>query len=94
MSGGYFDHRQWNISDIASEIEEVIKRNDSTDTNAYGDPISYNLSEETIAEFKNAVVILNKAAIYAQRIDWLLSGDDGEETFHKRLKEDLLKITG
>jgi hypothetical protein len=94
MSGGYFDHRQWFISEIASEIEETITRNDSTDINVYGDSVSYNLSEETIAEFKNAVEILNKAATYAQRIDWLLSGDDGEETFHKRLKEDLLKITG
>jgi hypothetical protein len=29
------------------------------------------------------------AKIYAQRVDWFLSGDDGEETFHERLKEDL-----
>ena len=29
------------------------------------------------------------AAIYAQRIDWLLSGDDGEESFKRRLKEEL-----
>lgn len=26
-----------------------------------------------------------------QRIDWLIAGDDGEETFHRRLKEDLEK---
>jgi len=33
--------------------------------------------------------VLRKAAIYAQRIDWLLSGDDGEESFLERLKEEL-----
>jgi hypothetical protein len=27
-----------------------------------------------------------------QRIDWLLSGDDGEESFIERLKEDLEKL--
>jgi hypothetical protein len=32
---------------------------------------------------------LNQALIYAQRIDWLVSGDDGEDTFHARLAEDL-----
>ena len=32
---------------------------------------------------------MKTAAIYAQRIDWLLSGDDGEQSFKERLKEDL-----
>lgn len=49
-------------------------------------------TEETLAEFRKAVEILKQAEVYAQRIDWLLSGDDGEETFHERLKEDLEKL--
>lgn len=49
----------------------------------------YNYSKEVIEEFKKGVELLKKAQVYAQRIDWLLSGDDGEETFLKRLKEDL-----
>lgn len=49
-------------------------------------------SSETIEEFKKAVNIIRQAAVYAQRIDWLLSGDDGEDTFHKRLKEELSKL--
>lgn len=47
---------------------------------------------ETIQEFRNGVEILKKASVYAQRIDWLISGDDGEDSFHKRLKEDLKKL--
>lgn len=47
---------------------------------------------ETIQEFKNGIDILKKASVYAQRIDWLISGDDGEDTFHKRLKQDLGKL--
>jgi hypothetical protein len=45
--------------------------------------------DEVIEKFKEAIVILRKAEIYAQRIDWLVSGDDGEESFLRRLKEEL-----
>lgn len=49
-------------------------------------------TEETINEFRKGVEILKKARIYAQRIDWLLSGDDGEESFHERLNEELEQL--
>ena len=52
-------------------------------------PNPYKYNKETIKEFKKGLAILKKAYIYAQRIDWLLSDDDGEESFHKRLKEEL-----
>lgn len=32
------------------------------------------------------------AYIYAQRIDWLLSGDDGEDDLQERLKEELAEL--
>lgn len=44
---------------------------------------------KTIAEFRKGVEILKKASVYAQRIDWFISGDDGEDSFHKRLEEEL-----
>ena len=47
---------------------------------------------DTIQIMQDAVKILRKAAIYAQRIDWFLSGDDGEETLKERLEEDLKKL--
>ena len=52
----------------------------------------YKYPDEVIEKFKEGVDILRKAHVYAQRIDWLISGDDGEESFHKRLKEDLEKL--
>jgi hypothetical protein len=45
-----------------------------------------------IQKFREALKILREAEVYAQRIDWLISHDDGEETFLRRLKEDLEKI--
>lgn len=85
MSGGHFDYRQYVIDDIANDIDQLIKNNNKKDEYGY----SYNFSERTIQEFKNALNLLRNAAVYAQRIDWLVSGDDGEKTFHKRLKDEL-----
>ena len=64
------------------EKEYVIK-------NKHSVPNLYEYSKETIKEFKKGLAILRKAYVYTQRIDWLLSGDDGEESFHERLKEEL-----
>ena len=55
-------------------------------------PAKFYYSKETVAEFRKAVRLLRKAYVYAQRIDWLLSGDDGEDNFHRRLKEDLKEL--
>uniref|UniRef100_A0A6H1ZRF6 Uncharacterized protein n=1 Tax=viral metagenome TaxID=1070528 RepID=A0A6H1ZRF6_9ZZZZ len=85
MSGGHFEYGQWQISEIADEIEKLIRNNDSTEKDKYGG----HYSPEVIIKFKDAVQLLRRAYIYAQRIDWLVSGDDGEESFIERLKEDL-----
>ena len=52
----------------------------------------YKYPDEVIEKFKEAVKILRQAEVYAQRVDWLLSSDDGEESFLKRLEEDLKKL--
>jgi len=49
----------------------------------------YKYPDEVIAEFKKGYEILRIAEIYAQRMDWLFAGDDGNESFLKRLKTDL-----
>lgn len=49
-------------------------------------------TNETIQIFKDGVKALRKAAIYADRIDWFLSGDDGEESLKERLEEELKKL--
>jgi hypothetical protein len=35
------------------------------------------------------IAYLRLAEIYTQRIDWLASNDDSEESFHRRLQQDL-----
>ena len=46
-------------------------------------------NRQTIAIMKRAVYVLRMAFIYVQRIDWMLSGDDGEDDLVERLKEEL-----
>ena len=89
MSGGHFQYKQWEIGNIADEVEQLIIDNDSEELNEYGDRKGYGYSQETIDEFKNALTTLRLAHIYVQRIDWLVSGDDGEDSFHRRLKHDM-----
>lgn len=92
MSGGYFDHQQYNIERIADDVEQLIISNYSTEKDEWGDDIGYHFSPETVEEFKIGLEHLRKGFIYAQRIDWLVSGDDGEDSFHTRLQSDLKKV--
>lgn len=63
----------------------------------YYDRYPYNadvleLSDETIDAMKEAYRQIRMAEIYAIRVDWMMSGDDGEECFRERIKEDLAEF--
>lgn len=88
MSGGHFDYKQYEIENIADEIEQIILDNDSEEKDDWGDK-GHHYSAETIEQFKIAIEHLRKAQIYLHRIDWLLCSDDGEDTFHTRLQSQL-----
>jgi hypothetical protein len=88
MSGGHFDYKQYQIEDIADEIEELIEDNLFKDEYGY----CRNYSAETLDRFVEAVKALRIAEVYATRVDWLVSGDDGEDTFHQRLRADLREV--
>ena len=107
MSGGAFDYNQYKIGYIADQIEHEIERSGRQKTQeelkeSWRDPEWYEkypedlkhhkYPDEVIEEFKNAVKHLRVAEVYAQRVDWLLSGDDGEDSFIQRLKSDLEKL--
>ena len=46
-------------------------------------------SNETIETMKKMLDTIKRAKIYLQRIEWLLSGDDGESDLIERTEEDL-----
>ena len=105
MSGGHWDYIQYRFTDISEDIKSLIDKNGKEKTKlelqeeSWRDPDWYEkypedkfhpkYPDEVIEEFKKAHDIVKTAQIYIQRLDWLLSGDDGEESFLRRLKEDL-----
>ncbi len=92
MSGDACDFKQYEIEWIVREIERLIEVIDLIELNCYGDKIGHGFNADTIKHFQDAVVCLKKAAVYAQHIDWLVSGDDGEKSFNQTLTEELNKI--
>lgn len=90
MSGGHFEYKQHHIIDITDKIEHLIQSN--TEKDEWG--CSRNYSPETIEKFRDAVKQLKLAVLMAQRIDGLVSGDRGEESFHRRWEEDLEEFLG
>ena len=73
---------------LEDDEKEYIRKHFRTIPNRDG------YSEETLQEFRKAVTLLKQAEAYTQRIDWLLSGDDGEDNFHERLKAELEELNG
>lgn len=92
MSGGKFDYDQYRIITIADTLQSIIDNNDSEEKDEWGDAIGGGYCPEVIEKFKIGVEKLREAYIYAQRADWLLSGDDGEDNFLRRLEEELEEI--
>ena len=77
MSGGSLDYFYSRIDEPIQIISEKIKWGKKT------------WSSKTLRKFNMAIKYLRVAQIYSKRIEWLLSGDDGEESFHERLKDEL-----
>ncbi len=105
MSGGFFDNKQWHIGNIADNIEqEVITSGKPIPENRWDywerqhykehpeEAVNYEYPEPVLRRMEEAVYALRAAAIYAQRVDYLLTGDDGEESFEERLQKELAEL--
>ena len=108
MSGGAFNYDQYKIGYMVDQIEETVGKNGVEKTpedlknEGWRDPdwykkypedlFHYKYPDEVIEKMKEGIEVLKRAQIYAQRIDWLLSGDDGEESFLRRLQEELNEL--
>ena len=90
MSGGYFDYLQFRLPEISQSIQKLIDDN-VPGKDEYGHEREV-YSPETIEEFKRGISVLKLAEIYTQRIDWLVSGDDSENSFHTRLAENIKEL--
>ena len=79
MSGGHFCYKEFNIAQLAEEMQDAIDNNTE-------------YSDEVINKFKTAVNLLNLSYLYVKMIDMLLSGDYCDDSFLSNLNEELNKI--
>jgi hypothetical protein len=108
MSGGHWEYIQYRFTDVAEDIDRLIEKNGKLkseeelkeerwrDDEWYEkypeDRYHHEYPQEVIEEFKKASQAIKVAQIYMQRMDWLISGDDGEESFLRRIDEDLKQL--
>ena len=85
MSGGYFDYTQFRIMNSRVVLCKYLE---NLEAGAY--------RPETLAKLRECEQTLRLAGNMLHRVDWFLSADEGEETFHERWAEDveLLKKGG
>ena len=73
MSGGHFDYNCFNISQFADDLKHEIEVNDDT--------FGYIFNVDTLRRLKSAHSIIETAGKLAKEIEWLYSGDHGEDSF-------------
>ena len=86
MSGGHFNSHgyiYYRVREFADELENDIENNDKEDECGY----SPGFSEETLAILRENVQLLRAAAERMRHIDYLYSGDHGEDSFKEHMNE-------
>lgn len=86
MSGGHFNdcgYDYYKVSQFADELESEIENNFFRDNGSY----SPGFKEEVIEVLKDQLPKLREVAAIMRHIDYLYSGDHGQETFLKLMKQ-------
>jgi hypothetical protein len=108
MSGGRWEYIQYRFTDVTEDIDKLIEQNgkpkskeelkeygwyDTDWYEKYPEDLNHcKYEDEVLEQFKKASNAVKIAQVYIQRMDWLLSGDDGEESFLRRIDEDLKEL--
>ena len=99
MSGGHFGnygYDYWKVAQFADELEEEILNNgkERNDTGYYGIDYYPKYSDEVIDYLKEQVTQLRKMSEIMRHVDYLYSGDHGEDSFMNRVQEVENKYNG
>ena len=80
MSGGSLDYFYFRFDEPLEKISKEIKWGKNK------------WSPEVLSEFRNAIKYLKIAKVYSHSVEWLLSGDYGDDSFIEALKEELYEL--
>ena len=85
MSGGHFgDYHYYKVAQFADELEVEIQNNDKPDECGYAPP---NFSPETLKYLRKQLRQMRKTAEIMRHVDYLYSGDHGEDSFMVNVKQ-------
>lgn len=89
MSGGHWDGRQFVMTEVADDLDHVVETNDDETLNGWGDRKGKGYSKETLDRIKKTALALRTLERAVHHIDYLLSGDHGEDTFDAAWRRDV-----
>ena len=92
MSGGHFNYDCFAVSRFADDLRHELDINDSQEKDSYGGNVGAGYSKKTVAALKQCHAVIVLAGDMAKEIEWLYSGDHGEESFLKLVRPTLKKI--
>ena len=99
MSGGSMEYVYTHIyqatQDVAHILEKTRKRDiDDFDFDAerMENMTAEKLKDQVVSLMEKAVHALREAEVYARRVEWLDSGDDGFDSFVERTAEELHEV--
>ena len=92
MSGGHFDYGCFRISQFADELQHEIDTNSVETKDEFGQNIGYGLEPETLSRVVTAQKIIETAGKLPREIEWLYSGDHGEDSFNRLVDKILAGI--
>ncbi|MBQ3342502.1 MAG: hypothetical protein IJG84_11440 [Kiritimatiellae bacterium] len=98
MSGGCMEYAYSRIYQAAMDVKEYLYEAEKSHPSDYEfDSGRLHMSPEDLRKkviqyMMNAYVALRVAEVYAKRVEWLKSGDDGYDNFIERTDKDLAEL--
>lgn len=86
MSGGHFNgngYVYYRVNQFSDELESEILNNENKDEYNY----CPNYNEQTLEVLRKQIPLIRKAAEIMRAIDYLYSGDHGEDSFIEKIKQ-------
>lgn len=80
MSGGSFNYSYRKVDEFSYTLEKILDDIDRDDEDC-------GFEKETIEKLEGILVLCRKTAKLMKEVEWLISGDTGDESFMKRVKE-------
>jgi hypothetical protein len=86
MSGGHYDYAYGRVRDLADAIYSDVQKHSKTFIDDYGETVTA-FPQAVLDAMRRCAAALEAAATAARDVEWLMSGDYGEDSFLEAAKE-------